>query len=57
MTERTTSLHHQEEQMSTIKQKIRARRAVRQFERALDTASPAMRNELIAMATRQNGMR
>jgi hypothetical protein len=43
--------------MSTIKQKIRARRAVRQFERALDTASPAMRSELIAMAARQNVMR
>jgi hypothetical protein len=43
--------------MSTIKQKIRARRAVRQFERALETASPAMRNELIAMSARQNGMR
>jgi hypothetical protein len=43
--------------ISTIKQKIRARRAVRQFERALDTASPAMRSELIAMAARQNVMR
>ena len=42
--------------MSSIKQKIRARRAVRQFERALDTASPAMRTELIAMAARQNSL-
>ncbi|CAN5661053.1 hypothetical protein BH10ACT8_BH10ACT8_05950 [soil metagenome] len=39
--------------MSSIKQKIRNRRNVRQGERALDTASPAMRHELMAMATRQ----
>jgi len=38
----------------SIKQKIRARRSVRQFARALDSASPAMRNELLAMAARQN---
>jgi hypothetical protein len=38
----------------SIKQKIRKRRAVRQFERALDSASPAMRHELIALAARQN---
>lgn len=43
--------------MSNIKQKIRSRRAVRQFERALDTASPAMRNELMALAARQNFVR
>jgi hypothetical protein len=40
--------------MSNLKQKLHQRRSVRQFERALDTASPAMRNELIAMAARQN---
>jgi hypothetical protein len=40
--------------MSNIKQKIRTRRAARQFERALETASPTMRQELIALATRQN---
>ena len=38
----------------SIKQKIRHRRSVRQFERALDQASPAMRHELIALAARQN---
>jgi hypothetical protein len=43
--------------MSNIKQKIRARRAARQFERALDNASPAMRSELLAMAARQNYLR
>ena len=37
-----------------IKQKIRERRAYRQYERALISASPAMRSELLAMATRQN---
>jgi hypothetical protein len=40
--------------MSTMKQKIRSRREFRQFERALSTASPAMRTELIAMASRQS---
>ncbi|HEX2904116.1 MAG TPA: hypothetical protein VHO01_11730 [Jatrophihabitans sp.] len=40
--------------MSSIKQKIRAHREYRQFERALQVASPAMRNELIAMAAHQN---
>ena len=40
--------------MSNIKQKIRNRRQVRQFERALDNASPSMRHELIALAARQN---
>jgi hypothetical protein len=39
--------------MSSLKQKMRARRAVRQYERALENASPAMRNELIAMAAHQ----
>jgi hypothetical protein len=40
--------------MSNIKQKLRNRRQMRQFERALDQASPAMRHELIALASRQN---
>jgi hypothetical protein len=40
--------------MSNIKQKIRSRRAARQFDRALQDASPSMRNELIAIASRQN---
>jgi hypothetical protein len=39
--------------MSSLRQKIRARRDVRQYERALDSASPAMRTELMAMAARQ----
>jgi hypothetical protein len=38
----------------SIKQKFQARRAYRQYERALLTASPAMRSELLAMAARQN---
>ena len=33
-------------------QRIRARRDAREFERALSTASPAMRQELIAAAAR-----
>jgi hypothetical protein len=40
--------------MSSIKQKLRHRRAVRQFERALENASPSMRNELIALSARQH---
>jgi hypothetical protein len=40
--------------MSNIKQKIRAHREYRQFERALRIASPTMRTELIAMAAHQN---
>jgi hypothetical protein len=40
--------------MSTIKQKLRSRRDVRQFNRALQDASPSMRSELIAIASRQN---
>ncbi len=43
--------------MSNIKQKLRQRRQVRAFERALDSASPSMRNELIALAARQNTSR
>ena len=37
-----------------IKRKLRARRAYRQYERALISASPAMRSELLAMAAHQN---
>jgi hypothetical protein len=37
-----------------IKRKFRARRAYRQYERALVSASPAMRSELLAMAAHQN---
>jgi hypothetical protein len=40
--------------MSSFKQKIRAHREYRQFERALRVASPAMRNELIALSAHQN---
>jgi hypothetical protein len=40
--------------MSNIKQRIRVHREQRQFERALQLASPAMRTELIAMAAHQN---
>jgi len=40
--------------MSKFRQKIRAHRQYRQFERALQVASPAMRSELIAMAAHQN---
>ena len=37
-----------------IKRKLRARRAYRQYERALLSASPAMRTELLAIAAQQN---
>jgi len=37
-----------------IKQKIQERRQVRQFQRALDSMSPAARNELVAIALHQN---
>lgn len=37
-----------------IKRKLRARRAYRQYERALLSASPSMRSELVAMAAHQN---
>jgi hypothetical protein len=40
--------------MSSLKQKIRNRRNSREFNRALQDASPAMRSELIAIASRQN---
>ena len=35
-----------------LSRRIRARRNAREFERALRTASPAMRQELIAVAAR-----
>lgn len=40
--------------MSNLKQRIRAHREYRQFEHAMRTASPAMRNELRAIAAHQN---
>jgi hypothetical protein len=40
--------------MTNLKQKIRARRAYRQYERAVLTATPSMRTELLAMAAHQN---
>lgn len=40
--------------MSNLKQRIRAHRDYRQFERALHAASPAMRNELRALAAHQS---
>jgi len=57
VTSRVTTTPKGRNIMSSIKKKIRARRAVRQFERVLETASPSMRSELIAMAARQNFMR
>ena len=36
-----------------LSRRIRARRDAREFERALRTASPAMRQELLAAASRQ----
>ncbi|MEO8887761.1 MAG: hypothetical protein ABI429_00445 [Jatrophihabitantaceae bacterium] len=41
--------------MSTTKiaQRIRARRNAREFERVLNSASPAMRQELIAASSRE----
>jgi hypothetical protein len=41
-----------EDYTMSIKQKFRARRDIRQFERALSAASPSMRHELIAQASR-----
>lgn len=40
--------------MNSFTSKIRSRRAHRQFERALRTASPSMRTELTAIAAHQN---
>lgn len=42
---------------TTFIKKMRQRRETRAFQRVLDTASPNMRNELIAIAQRQNTMR
>ena len=39
--------------MNTIARKLRQRRETREFDRALRNASPAMRQELYAAATRQ----
>jgi hypothetical protein len=44
----------EEQDMSNLKQKIRAHREHRQFERALRTASPSMHHELMALAAHQN---
>jgi len=38
----------------SIKQKFQTRRAYRQYQRALQQASPRMRNELSALAAHQN---
>ena len=57
MTKTTTSLIRplgSRELEMDIKRKLRARRAYRQYERALLSASPAMRSELLAMAAHQN---
>jgi hypothetical protein len=40
--------------MQSITRKIRRRRDMRDFERALRDASPAVRQELYAAASRQN---
>jgi hypothetical protein len=41
--------------MSTnLKQKLRNRRAAREFQRAVERATPNMRTELLAMASHQN---
>ena len=40
--------------MSNLKQKIRAHREYLQFERAFRAASPAMRNELMALSAHPN---
>ena len=39
--------------MSTMRQEMQTRRADRQLQRALRTASPAMYNELIALSAHQ----
>jgi hypothetical protein len=43
----------QERSMNTITRKIRQRRNLREFDRAMRNASPAMRQELFAAAARQ----
>jgi hypothetical protein len=42
---------------TTFTEKMRQRRETRAFQRVLDSASPNMRNELIAIALRQNSIR
>jgi hypothetical protein len=49
-----TNGYQQENIMSSFRQKIRAHREYRQFERALRVASPAMRTELMALSAHQN---
>ena len=46
--------YNKEHIMSNFRQKIRAHREYRQFERALRAASPAMRTELMALSAHQN---
>jgi hypothetical protein len=40
--------------MHTIARKMRARRNIREFNRALENASPTMQHELIAAAARSS---
>ncbi|GAB2473131.1 hypothetical protein [Jatrophihabitans fulvus] len=40
--------------MQTLTRKLRARRDAYEFNRALETASPSMRSELVAAAARAN---
>jgi hypothetical protein len=42
---------------SKVRDRMRHRRDVRAYERILETASPSMRMELVAMAQRQNYVR
>jgi len=42
---------------ATFTEKMRKRRETRAFQRVLDNASPNMRDELIAIAQRQNTLR
>jgi hypothetical protein len=41
---------------TTLARKLRQRRDNREFERALNSASPTMRQELIAMASRNSAI-
>jgi hypothetical protein len=57
-----TTNHHETKGHSMARttkftEKMRQRRETRAFQRILDSASPNMRTELIAMAQRQNHMR
>ncbi|MDT4891354.1 MAG: hypothetical protein QOE97_389 [Pseudonocardiales bacterium] len=42
---------------TTIARRLRQRRDMREFDRALRNASPAMQQELLAVATRQSVIR